>query len=164
MKSPIIKKMVLLTIIVVMTVIAATTVKGPKQSEKATKPATRPVISEQSPEKIASSQTVIYYFMTTYRCRSCNYIENTTRASIEQYFAEQIKNGSVVFKMLNIDEEQNKHFVNEYGLYTKSVVLSSVKDGKQLKWKNLDQVWNLIGQDESFKTYISSEIKSFIGS
>ncbi len=124
--------------------------------------AKKDTIATKVSEPLAASQTIVYYFMTTYRCRSCNFIENTTKAAIEQNFADQIKNGSMVFKTINVDENQNKHFVNKYGLYTKTVVVSSVKNGEELKWKNLDQIWNLIGQDESFKVYIANEIKAFL--
>ena len=66
--------------------------------------------------------------------------------------------------MLNVDEPENKHFIDEYGLYTKSVVLSDLKNGNQAKWKNLDQVWNLIGREDEFKAYIAKEVRAYLGS
>jgi len=107
-------------------------------------------------------QLVVYYFMTTYRCPSCHFIEETTRKAIDESFANEIKSGRMVFKMINIEEKGNEHFVDEYKLYTKSVVLSDIKGGKQAKWKNLEQVWQMIGKEDEFKAYIVKEVKALL--
>lgn len=108
-------------------------------------------------------QLVVYYFMTTYRCPSCHYIEETTRTALNEIFSEQLKSGRMVFKMLNTEEPANDHFVKDYSLYTKSVVLSDQKGGKETRWTNLDKVWQLIGNDQAFKEYISTEVKAYLG-
>jgi hypothetical protein len=163
-KTKRIVKIVMLIATFAIVAIAASNVKSSKKTEKAPAPTQKEVVAAKDTVKKVKCQTIVYYFMTTYRCRSCTFIENATKTAVEQHFADQIKDGSMVFKMINVDEPQHKHYVNTYGLYTKTVILSSVKDGKQLKWKNLDQVWNLIGQDESFKAYISGEVKAFLKS
>jgi thiol-disulfide isomerase/thioredoxin len=108
-------------------------------------------------------QLVVYYFMTTYRCPSCHYIEETTRAAINENFAEQLKSGRMVFKMLNVEEPANEHFAKDYQLYTKSVVLSDTKGGKETRWTNLDKVWQLIHNDRGFEDYIVKEVKAYLG-
>ena len=137
---------------------------GLKKTPQAAKSAAPNITKADTVISQEARQLVVYYFMTSYRCRSCIFIEGTTRKAVEENFANEIKNGRIVFKMLNIEEPQNKHFADEYGLFTKSVVLSDLKGGKQNKWKNLDQVWNLIGKEDEFKTYIAKEIKSYLGS
>jgi len=113
--------------------------------------------------KAEKRQLIVYYFMTTYRCPSCHFIEETTRKAIDESFAKEIKSGRMVFKMINIEEAGNEHFGNDYKLYTKSVVLSNVKDGKEASWKNLEDVWKMIGQEDSFKAYIVKEVKAYLG-
>lgn len=143
------------------------TSKAAKQKAPKTVLKSASVADTASAASVASQearQLVVYYFMTSYRCRSCLFIENTTRKALDEQFASDQKSGRIVFKMVNIEEPQNKHFVDEYGIFTKSVVLSDLKNGKQEKWKNLDQVWNMIGQDVEFKAYIVKEVKTFLGS
>ncbi|MBL8027368.1 MAG: hypothetical protein JNL74_13190 [Fibrobacteres bacterium] len=115
-------------------------------------------------KNLPDTHIVVYYFLTNQRCRSCIYLENTTKASLDQNFADELKKGNIVFKAVNIDEPQNKHFIDEYGLFTKSVIVSSMEKGVQKKWKNLDKIWDLIGQDDVFKAYITSELRTFIKS
>jgi hypothetical protein len=107
-------------------------------------------------------QLVVYYFCTTYRCPSCHYIEETTQSTLKEAFADELKSGRVVFKMLNVEEAGNEHYTQDYKLYTKSVVLSDLTDGKQTRWKNLDQVWQLIRNDKGFHDYIVKEVKSYL--
>jgi hypothetical protein len=109
------------------------------------------------------NQLVVYYFMTSARCFSCHYIEEKTRAAINETFAEQLKSGRLVIKTINIEVSPNEHFVNDYKLYTKSVILSDTKSGKEVNWKNLDKVWQLIGNDQGFKEYIVKEVKTVLG-
>lgn len=110
-----------------------------------------------------SKQLVVYYFMSTYRCPSCIYIEKTTKSVVENVFATQLKNGRVIFKAINIDEPANKHYDKDYKLYAQSVILSDVKNGKELRWLNLDKIWKLLNNDKAFQEYIAKEINSYLG-
>jgi hypothetical protein len=105
---------------------------------------------------------VVYYLHGTYRCASCNKIERLTKTAVEQGFADQIRQGRIEMKSINVEESGNEHFVDDYKLYTKSVILSDLKDGKETTWKNLDQIWTLLTSDEKFISYIQKEIKSFL--
>lgn len=56
----------------------------------------------------------------------------------------------------------NEHFVNDYQLYTKSLILSLVKDGKEVKSKNLDKIWQLARNKQKFIDYVTGEINGFM--
>jgi len=90
-------------------------------------------------------------------------IEKFTKLALEENFDKELKNGDIEWKMVNVDEPGNKHFVKDYKLITKSVVLSDVKDGKEKSWKNLEKVWDLLGDEGKFKKYIADEVRSFPG-
>ncbi len=109
------------------------------------------------------SQLVVYYFHGNARCSSCYKLEQYAKESIEQNFADELKSGKIVFEIVNVDKPENDHFVADYQLYTKSVVLSLVKDGKQVKYKNLERVWNLLKDQNKYHEYIRDEIKPFLG-
>jgi thiol-disulfide isomerase/thioredoxin len=107
-------------------------------------------------------QLVVYYFMGNYRCPSCMYIEKTTKATVNEVFSDQLKSGRVVFSAINIDEEPNKHYEKDYKLFSQSVIISDIKDGKELRWANLEKVWQLLNDDKRFKEYIIKEIKKYL--
>lgn len=110
--------------------------------------------------KSEQKKIVVYYFHTTFRCKSCNMIEAYTKEAVETGFAEEIKNGSIEMKVINIEEAGNEHFAQDYKLYTKSVIVSDVKEGKEAAWKNLDKVWTLLGDQNKFREYIQTEIRT----
>jgi hypothetical protein len=121
--------------------------------------------SEGAPAAKAASpahKIMVYYFHTTRRCPTCRKLEVYTREAVEKGFAEALKGGKVEFKVVNIDEPQNKHFVEDFKLYTKSVVLVDMVEGKQLRWKNLEKVWELVVNQPSFIAYIQDEINAYL--
>jgi hypothetical protein len=60
-------------------------------------------------------------------------------------------------KTINVEEPAHEHFVQDFQLYTRSVVLERRLDDKQQQWKNLDQVWNLIRSKADFIDYVQKE-------
>ena len=125
----------------------------------------KPLNAENPTEAILQPNAnvdVVYYFMTTQRCPSCMKIDSYTREAVKDHYSEKLANDTMMWKMVNVDEPQNNHFIKDYKLFTKSVVLVRYRGGKQVRWKNLDQVWNLLGNKTAFHNYIVREVDSFI--
>lgn len=104
----------------------------------------------------------VYYFHTVYRCYSCTRIEEQTKQALTNNFMKLLKSGRMIFKAVNIEENQNKHFIQDYQLFTKSVVLVDLIKGKQRNWKRLDQTWSYLRNPAVFEKYIKDEIVAFI--
>jgi hypothetical protein len=108
----------------------------------------------------AATTATVYYFHTTFRCRTCNLMESLTKEAVEEDFSQQMESGRVVFKAVNVDEKQNRHFVKRYKLHTKSVIVSTSDGEREKDWKNLDQIWTKVrGAHEGFKQYISNGVR-----
>jgi hypothetical protein len=105
---------------------------------------------------------IVYYFRTTGRCHSCIQMEKMTKETIEQDFAKEVKSGLVEFRSVDVETPQNKHYIKDYSLYTKSVIISEVKNGKEVRWKNLDQIWRKLGREYEFRLYITQEVRTFM--
>jgi hypothetical protein len=114
------------------------------------------------PSAESSSTIVITYFHTTARCLSCLKIEELTNATMTMRFAGPIAEKRVVWRLVNTDEPPNAHYVKDYGLYTKSVVVSELKAGKEVRWKNLDQVWQMLGNPDAFQEYVEREVRAYL--
>ncbi len=103
----------------------------------------------------------IYYFHRTIRCPSCEKIEAWAKKAVEQAFADELAAGQLAWKTFNIDDPQYVHFEEDYQLKAQSVILSEVRKGKEIRWKNLDKVWDLLDDEARFISYIQEEIKAF---
>ena len=109
-----------------------------------------------------SPRFIATYFYTNIRCPSCITIENLTEKTIKTSFKDQLDSGILAWRTINIDGEGNFHFVKDYQLYTKSVIISENKDGKEIRWKNLPKVWELLGEEKKFSKYLKEEITTFM--
>jgi hypothetical protein len=109
-----------------------------------------------------SNKLIVYYFHGNYRCSSCTTIERYTRETIEADFAKEIKSGQIEFKSVNVELPANSHYVKDYKLFTKSVILSDVAGGKEKRWKNLQKVWELLRNETDFKTYVRNETTAYL--
>jgi hypothetical protein len=105
---------------------------------------------------------LVQYFHGTFRCFSCRRIEQLTTIAVEEGFSKEIKNGLVEMKVINVDKPENKHFIKDYQLYTKSVILSDCADGKEVRWKNLQRIWELFRNEKAFVGYIQKELRNYL--
>ncbi len=117
-------------------------------------------------KKAAAAQSksfiAAYYFYGNFRCPTCRKMEQYSREAIEKYFGEQLKNGAVVFQPINTDEPENLHFVQDYQLVTKSLVLVKYENGKQTAWKNLPAIWQNVGDQTAFFNYVKKEVEAYL--
>ncbi|OHE58144.1 MAG: hypothetical protein A2Z47_08255 [Thermodesulfovibrio sp. RBG_19FT_COMBO_42_12] len=121
-----------------------------------------PVSSSQVAEKSQNARVIAYYFHGTFRCSTCQTIEKYSKEAIETYFAKELGNGTLEFRPVNVEEPENKHFIQDYQLVTRSLVLSLVSDGKEMKWKNLPYVWKLVRDKDKFFQYVKDEVEIFL--
>ncbi len=101
-------------------------------------------------------QIIVYYFYAKPRCISCKNIESYTKETVAS-----LNNKNIKYKEIDLDNPTNKHYKKEYKLFTKSVVLSKVQNGKEIKSKNLTEIWTKLSNEKAFKAYLTKEIKSF---
>jgi hypothetical protein len=105
---------------------------------------------------------MVYYFRNNKRCPSCFKIENYSKAAVEEGFAADVRNGRMEWRMINVQDAGNEFYVEKYQIFTKTVILSLQKEGKEVKWKNLDQIWDLLYDENIFKNYIKQGIRAFL--
>jgi hypothetical protein len=117
----------------------------------------------QKPVAPAASRIIVYYFYNNYRCESCKKIEAYTSETVSVKFADEVKKKTLTWKTMNVDLPDNKHFVKDFKIFTKQVVLVDMQKGEVKRWKNLDKIWTLLNNKEKFQAYIESELKAFMG-
>jgi len=109
-----------------------------------------------------NSTIVVTYFHTRNRCLPCVRLEKLTETTVTTRFARQVRERRVLWRRVDVDEPHQRHFLRDYGLHTKSVVISEVRGGFEVRWKNLDRVWQLLEDPEAFKTYVEQEVRGFL--
>jgi hypothetical protein len=118
----------------------------------------------EKPSNAAESVRIVvaYYFYGNVRCQTCRKLEAYTSESVTTSFPNELADGRLQWKTANVDEKENEHFVKDYELTSRSVVLVYMVDGTQVEWKNLASIWDLVADKAAFQKYISDETAAFL--
>ena len=120
-------------------------------------------VTVKSASSNAEGKIVLYYFHATARCSNCRKFEAYSQEAIQQRFADALGDGRLEWRAINVDEPANKHFVEDYRLITRSLILVKIQDEKQVGWKNLQKIWELVGDKDDFVKYVQSEVAGYLG-
>lgn len=148
-----------LALVAALALVGGVLAAAPPSAAPGAAPAPTPTVVTPS---VHSRRVIAYYFHTTARCASCRAIEAYSREAIESAFPAELKDGRLVWKVVNIETRGNEHFVKDYGLYTKSVILVSEVRGKPAEWKNLEKVWQLLQDKPAFLRYVQGETRGYL--
>jgi hypothetical protein len=107
-------------------------------------------------------RVIAYYFHTNTRCSTCIKIEAYSKEAIEKGFPDELKKGTLELRVVNYENPENRHFMQDYKLVSKSLVLVNMVDGKQTEWANLKIVWQLTGRKDAFLNYVRKEVRSYL--
>ena len=110
----------------------------------------------------SDNATVAYYFHGNKRCSTCRKLEAYSEEAITGGFSSELKSGDLVWRVVNTDDAANAHFVTDFELVTKSVVLVEYHDGKVVRFKNLKLVWQLVGDQDGCLRYVRDETRDFL--
>lgn len=125
-------------------------------------PSAKTTLPAAAQNQQSSSKVVVYYFHGTARCTTCRKFETFSDQALHSAFAAELAGGRLQWQVINVDEPGNEHFIKDYQLYSKSIVVTKVQDNQQLKWKNLDKIWELVRDKEAFINYIRNEVRQYL--
>ncbi len=119
------------------------------------------IVSSGAEQSQPNETILVYYFHGDVRCPTCHKLEEYAKDALETYFTDDLAKGRIQWKPTNIDTTGNEHFIKDYSLVTKSVVISARAGDKESRWQNLDKIWDLVGDKDKYLAYIRDSIKEF---
>jgi hypothetical protein len=105
---------------------------------------------------------VVYYFHGQFRCETCLKIEAWTKAAVSEDFAREMKAGNLDLRVVNVQEEANEHFAEEYKLAGQAVILTEWQGGKVVRWHNVEAIWDHLESQQGFADYVTGEVAGFL--
>jgi len=77
-------------------------------------------------------RVTVYYFHRTIRCPSCEKdLQQWTEAATKKGFEQELKDGRLAWRAVNIEDAGNEHFEKDYKLTMQSVIVSEGRKGKR---------------------------------
>lgn len=110
----------------------------------------------------ATDQVVAYYFYGNVRCATCRKLEAYSKEAIEDGFSQEIASGGLEWRAVNVDEPENEHFVTDFELVTRALVLVEYADGEMTRWQDLKLIWKLVGDKAGYMTYVREATSDFL--
>ncbi|RLC48261.1 MAG: hypothetical protein DRH70_01395 [Candidatus Coatesbacteria bacterium] len=114
------------------------------------------------PSSKPADKVIVYYFHPRSRDFSGRLMESFVKDALEKDFGADLKRGRLVFRSVNTDKPENRHFIDDYGLHIRSVVLSESLGGRELRHKNLVRVWALLRYKDKLQKYIQGEVRAYL--
>ena len=108
-------------------------------------------------------KAIVYYLHSNPRCTNCINFEKYTDELMKTTFADAVKSGQIEWRIVDTDKPENKHFLKDFKLFTKAIVVVDTKDGKPSTYRNLTGIWQTIGSKAKFQEYVGGEIKKSLG-
>lgn len=139
---------------------AATAARAPSGQGSAmttTTATTAQPVAEPPPNRV-----VAFYFHGNARCYTCKMIEAYTKEAIDTGFSDALQNKSLSMRTVNVEEVWNEHYIQDFQLSNRSVVLVRYEGGKQISWKRLDQVWSFVQDKSAFIQFMQQEVRSLL--
>lgn len=126
-------------------------------------PAVRQAVVTTQPG-VAPDVIQVTYFSSDVRCATCIRIERLTRETVEKNFGAEIASGRIVLQTINLDGPGNEHFVQDYRLISKTVIVSDRAKGQEVGWENLQEVWSKQKDEPAFEAYVVDAVRRHLGS
>lgn len=107
--------------------------------------------------KLAENQFSAVYFHAPHRCPTCRKIESFSHAAL----APQIEAGQIAWQIADYTADDNALLVDQFKVFTSTVVLVEVQDGQVIRWTNLEEVWNHTSDQADFTAFIDQAWAEF---
>ena len=107
--------------------------------------------------KLAESQFSAVYFHAPHRCPTCRKIESFSHEAL----TPEIEAGTLAWQIADYTADDNASLVDQFKVFTSTVVLVETQDGNVVRWRNLEEVWNHTSDQTAFKAFINQAWHSF---
>lgn len=123
-----------------------------------------PLISAVDRSAAAEKRTVAAYsFHGTLRCTICLLVEQGAEKAIRDNFPEELLDGSLAWRSVDIRLPDNRHYAAEYEVLSWALVLVEYRGGTPGKWRNLPLAGELVRADpDAFRRYVTAEVRSLL--
>lgn len=99
----------------------------------------------------------IFYMHATFRCMTCNGIENRARQLVEREFSEPWKSGKILWEEVNF--QKNTVLATKFDVTASSIVVAVMQGNEIMEFRRLDEVWPLLEKPAEFDVYVVDAVK-----
>lgn len=73
----------------------------------------------------------IYAFHGTRQCETCKHMKAFTKSTLDKYFKEELKSGTIVYKVIDVDDGKNFKIAEKFEATGTALMINKIKNGKE---------------------------------
>jgi len=133
--------------------LAACNNSNPKAENETTKVETSTFVAKQN-------RLEVYCFHGTRQCETCKNMKANTKTTLDKYFATQLKDSSIVFSIIDVDDEKNEKLAEKFQATGTALMLNKVVNGKDsiIDWS--DFAFEKANDNEVFILELKNKIEA----
>lgn len=118
-------------------------------------------VTRQQKNNHKKDRVEVLYFHGKQRCATCMAIEKNAKEAVEAQFADELKNGTVVFKSIDISKAENEKIAEKYEVTWSSLFICKWKNGKETHENLTEYAFaNARTAPDTFKSGVIEKIKT----
>lgn len=100
----------------------------------------------------------VYCFHGTRQCETCKNMKANTKFTLDKYFASQLKDSSIVFSIVDVDDEKNENLAEKFQASGTALMINKVANGKDsiVDWS--DFAFEKANENEVFISELKTKI------
>lgn len=87
-------------------------------------------ISEVPINSTKQNRVEVYCFHGTRQCETCKNMKANTKTALDTYFAAQLKDSTIVFSIIDVDNEKNEKLAEKFQATGTALMINKVVNGK----------------------------------
>lgn len=120
-----------------------------------------PAQNSETQQAVATGDRIeVIDFHSTHRCATCLAIEANTKFTVETYFGEQLKQGTVTLAVFDVEQEENAAIAEKFEAVGTSLFLNVVKDGKEKQIDLTDFAFMWGNEKDEFTSELKQKIEA----
>jgi hypothetical protein len=108
------------------------------------------------------NQVIVYYFHRKFRCQSCEVLELTLQSTMQITYADHFGAGKLAMCIINVDDPENRHFLEQFEIFSNSIVIVEKKGGVISRYKNLESIWDISQDRDAITQLLQTEVAGFL--
>jgi len=107
----------------------------------------------------ADTTIYVYYFHSNIRCETCVAVDEHTHQLLNELFPAQMKNGTIVFKSINVDEKGNEALIEKYKIWGQTMLFIK---GDTVVDRTNDAFMNVLEEPDKWEDMVEEQVNRLL--
>ncbi len=107
------------------------------------------------------SGVLVLQFHRPQRCAFCDDMEAHTRDALALYFADEISQERLAYRLVNMEQPQFEQMRRQHGIFTSTLLFVEIAGGAEVRSRIVAAAWDLTDRREAFIEMLRVELNSF---